>query len=133
MDLKVLKCENVDQAPEILIYFWIETLGDFIHCIHRARTRPSGGDPEMFSAAVQADLDNAFADQKALVEMLKKRQGFAFADHEEYKRWYRWWNQWHKYSLSNERWEQLNSSLLWDGSQTEETFAAWRPEGDWRT
>lgn len=132
MALKVLKQDDVGKAPEILVYFWIESLGDFIHCIHRARTRPSGGDPELFSEGVQADVDNARSDQQQLVGKLKTRDGFTFADHAEYMRWYRWWNQWHKHQLSDDKWNELNRILKWDGSQTEETFAAWRPEGDWR-
>jgi hypothetical protein len=110
----------------------IESLGDFIFCIHRARTRPSGGDPELFSQGVQDDVDNARADQQALVDFLKQREGFDVADHAEYMLWYRWWNNWHKRELSDARWNELNRFLNWDGSQTEETFVDWRPEGDWR-
>jgi hypothetical protein len=132
VDLRVLKALGCEKAPEILIYFWIESLGNFIYAIHRARTRPSGGEPELFSDGVQRDIDNARLDQETLIDILKTREGFAFTDHAEYLKWYRWWNQWHKCELSEEKWRELNRLLRWDGTQTEETFAAWRPEGDWR-
>lgn len=126
MDLKILKQDDVDKAPEILVYFWIETLGDFIHCMGRAH-RLHGASREVLEDAARARED-----QQSLVDMLKTRDGFAFADHAEYMRWYRWWNQWHKLELSDEKWRQLDRLLKWDGTQTEETFAAWRPDGDWR-
>lgn len=88
--MRFMNRDDFDKAPEILIYFTIESLGGFMFAIHRARTRPSGGEPELFSVDVQADIDNARHDQEALVEILKSREGFAFADHAEYMRWYRW-------------------------------------------
>lgn len=129
--MRFINRDDFDKAPEILIYFTIESLGGFMFAIHRARTRPSGGEPELFSVDVQADIDNARHDQEVLVEILKSREGFAFADHAEYMRWYRWWNNWHR-ELSDERWKQLDDLLNWDGTQTEELFADWRPSGDWR-
>ena len=127
MDLRVLKAERVEDAPEILIYFWIQTLGDFLWTMHRATTR-HGADP----AAVGPDCENARHDQERLVAMLKTRDGFAFKDHAEYMLWFLWWNQWHKSELRCEQWDELNHLLRWDGTQTEETFAAWRPQGNWR-
>lgn len=126
MDLKFLKFSDVEKAPEILIYFWIEGLGDVIHSMRRAY-QMHDADSEVLDAAALARED-----QKQLVEMLKQREGFAFADHDEYMRWYRWWNRWHKHVLTDLQWSILDQLLDWDGTQTEETYAAWRPEGNWR-
>lgn len=126
MDLKVFNLDNVERAPEIIVYFLIESLGDFIYCMERAHRR-YGAD-----SVVLDDAEKARSDQRALVEMLKSRDGFGFADHSEYMRWYRWWNRWHKSKLDDEQWGQLNRLLKWDGTQTDETFFAWRPDGDWR-
>lgn len=133
MAFRILKVNDVQNAPEIIIYFLIEGLGDFIHCIHRARTRPSGGDAGLFTQKVQDDVENARADQIALVEILKQREELAFKDHEEYMQWYRWWNRWHKRDLTDEQWNALDRLLKWEGWQTEETFSEWRPQGDWRS
>jgi hypothetical protein len=126
MDLKILKQNEVEKAPEILVYFWIQTLGNFIHSMGRAYHRYGA------SVAVLDEALRAREDQELLVEMLKKRDGFAFADHVEYLRWFHWWHQWHMHGLPEERWNELDSLLRWDGTQTEETFAGWRPSGDWR-
>lgn len=126
MHLNILKVNNIEKAPEILIYFWIETLGDFIHCMQRAYRLHDA------SVEVLSDADRARKDQEILVDILKGRDGFKFADHAEYMLWYRWWNKWHKYELSDEDWNELNGCLKWDGTQTEETFVDWRPDGDWR-
>jgi len=123
---QVLKIENAESAPEIIIYFWIESLGDFIHTMQRAHRLHGAGD------AVLVDAGKAHADQTLLVEIMKSRDGFGFADHAEYMRWYRWWNNWHKNDLSDEQWSEVNSRLKWDGTQTEESFAKLRPSGSWR-
>jgi len=126
ISLKILKQDNIEQAPEILVYFWIETLGDFIHCMRRAHRL------HVASEEVLQDAAAAREDQECLVELLKSRKGFAFADHADYMRWYRWWNHWHKITLTEDQWRKLDRLLKWDGTQTEETYAEWRPEGDWR-
>lgn len=127
MEFKVLKITNAESMPEILIYFSIESLGSLIHTLGRAVSH-SGADP----LSVGPDMTNAREDQQKLVDMIKSREGFAFADHAEYMRWYRWWSSWHKNELTNEQWNKLDRLLAWDGTQTEETFANWRPEGSWR-
>lgn len=128
MDLKLLTAKNVEAAPEILIYFMIQSLGDFIFAMRRAVTHYGAKETDLLT-----DVANAHHDQKELVDILKKRDGFAFADHAEYMTWFRWWHEWHKSSLTDDQWKQLNSLLEWDGTQTEETFAAWRPSGTWKS
>ena len=76
------------------------------------------------------DAHNAYSDQQTLVELLKSREGFAFADHDEYMKWYRWWNNWHKNELTNEQWGTLDR--LMGSGKTEEDCKEWRPSGDWR-
>lgn len=127
MKLNILAAENVEQAPEIILYFWIESLGDFLFTMNRA-VQKHGAKPE----EVEQDCVNARADQQALVDLLKTRKGFEFADHAEYMKWYRWWNHWHRHVLTDEQWRELNKKLQWNGTQTEEDFAGWRPEGNWR-
>ena len=83
-------------------------------------------------ADVSVDSENARSDQETLIAHLKTREEFAFADHEEYMKWYRWWNEWHKHTLTEEQWKQLDNILRWDGTQNEETFKDWRPSGSWR-
>lgn len=126
MDLKIFNMGNVEKAPEIIVYFLIESLGDFIHCMGRAHRLHGAG------SEVLQDAAKAREDQEALIDLLKSRDGLAFADHAEYMRWYRWWNRWHKQELSEDQWKELNGLLNWNGTQTEETFAVWRPSGDWR-
>lgn len=124
---KMLKFDSVEGMPEILFYFGIEGLGDFLWSMKRAVSH-GGADP----ASVAKDVADARADQQTLLGILKTREGFAFADHDEYMRWYRWWNVWHKQTLSNDQFNELNRLLSWDGTQTEETFAKWRPSGTWK-
>jgi len=127
MQLNLMTAENVENAPSILIYFWIESLGDFLHTMSRA-VRLHGAKPEDLAR----DQVNAYDDQTALMNLLKSRPEFAFADHDEYMLWYRWWNHWHKHELTDSQWRVLNALLKWDGTQTEATFADWRPSGVWK-
>lgn len=128
MDLKLLTAKNVESAPEVLIYFFINTLGDFIWTMQRAVEKHGAN-----HADLSKDVANARHDQGQIIEILKKRDGFAFADHAEYMTWFRWWSEWHKQSLSQDQWRTLDGMLKWDGTQTEETFAAWRPSGTWKS
>lgn len=122
---KMLKIEDGTNLPEIMIYFYINTLGDFLWVQRRAKNR---GD--MAADVGLEDEANAYADQQKLVEILKAREGFAFAGHHEYMRWFRWWSNWHKKELSNDEWRRLDRLL--GVAKTEEEFAEWRPAGDWR-
>lgn len=131
-DFKILDAKSVQSAPEILIYFWIKTLVDFIDCMNQARSLASAEDP-VHGQSVTDDIENANSDQELLVDMLKSRKEFAFTNYDEFKRWYRWWNHWHNSQLSSDQWKLLKKILKWDETQTEETFVDWRPSGDWRT
>jgi hypothetical protein len=127
MTFKMLKFENTDAIPEILIYFFIESLGDFLWSMKRA-VEKFGANP----TDLQTDNDNAYHDQQQLVELIKARPGFNFADHAEYMLWYRWWNNWHKRELTEEQWIELDKLIKWDGTQTEADFTNWRPKGNWK-
>lgn len=126
MEFKMLTLPDIQNAPEILIYFSIETLGDFLNVMRRAKRH---GDVK--SDDCKVDEQNAYHDQKQLVEVLKQR-GFAVDDHEQYMKWYRWWNHWHRRTLNDDQWNELNRIIEWDGTQTEETFRDWRPAGNWQ-
>lgn len=123
----MLKFESVERMPEILFYFGIEGLGDFLWSMKRAVSHYGANSEELVE-----NVANARADQQTLVDLLKTREGFNFADHEEYMRWYRWWSVWHKQTLSSDQFKELDRLLKWDGTQTEETFAKWRPSGTWK-
>jgi hypothetical protein len=127
MTFKMLKFENTDAIPEILIYFFIESLGDFLWSMKRA-VEKFGANP----ADLKTDCDNAYHDQQQLVELIKTRPGFNFVNHDEYMLWYRWWNNWHKRELNEEQWIELDKLIKWDGTQTEADFANWRPQGNWK-
>lgn len=128
MNFKMLKLEgDPTKLPEILIYFFIESLGDFLWTMKRA-VQKFDAKPEDLSE----DCQNAYHDQQQLVELIKTRPGLNFANHDEYMLWYRWWNHWHKRELTEEQWRELNNLIKWDGTQTEEQFAAWRPTGNWK-
>lgn len=130
MNFKMMKFEGTDPnaLPEILIYFFIQELGDIIWTMRRA-VQKFDADP----TEVKPTSDNAYHDQQQLLEIIKSRPGFNFANHAEYLLWYRWWHHWHMNELTPEQWSELKSLITWDGTQTEASFAAWRPKGHWKT
>lgn len=121
----MLKIDYSSDTPEILIYFYIQTLGDFLYFQHRLKRR---GEIDVNCGIEEEEA--AYDQQVKLVEVLKTKEGFNFANHDEYLQWYRWWNNWHKNELSDEEWRKLDRFLA--VGKTEEDFAKWRPSGSWR-
>ena len=122
----MLKIENGESLPEIMIYFCINSLGDFLYVQRRAKGRG-----EMAADVGLEDEANAYSDQQKLVEILKTREGMNFADHAEYMRWFTWWSNWHKHELTEEKWRELDRLI--SVGKTEDDFAGLRPSGDWRS
>lgn len=123
--IKKLTAEDATNLPEIMIYFYINSLGDFLWVQKRAKIRG-----EMAAGDGVVDEENAYHDQQKLVEILKAREGFQFKDHAEYMQWFCWWSNWHKRELTDDQWRALNR--LCSEWKTEADFAGWRPSGDWR-
>lgn len=115
-----------EQAPEILLYYTISSLGAFMwkmqHDLADGRIEES--------ELVAKDLILAQEKIEFAVDQIKrfgvekpKDNGRATP---EYWAWFRWWDQYAK-SLSDEDFRKLDQALT-----AKENVDAWHPHGDWR-
>lgn len=119
----------LDNGPEILVYYTINSIGGFIWQMNHSMA--DGRIPECDHAAIDKDIANVRKQQVELIKTLPKygvSQPLGENDQPtpEYWLWFRWWDSYAK-SLSNEEFYILNNLLSDKGD-----VSKFRPEGNWK-